>query len=72
MKEVVKARAAAVTASIKQGMNEIWLMFETKEEYETFAMAFNAAFSYCANPTIMEAEFHHYEAPLSALPEEEG
>ena len=71
MKEVVKARGAAVTASIKQGMNEIWLMFETKEEYETFAMAFNAAFGCGVGPTIMEAEFHRYEAPLSALPEEE-
>ena len=71
MKEVVKARYGAVTASIKQGNNKIWLMFETKEEYEQFAMTFNTAFGCGVSPTIMEAEFHRYEAPLSALPEEE-
>ena len=70
MKEVTRARFSAVTARIKQGMNEIWLMFETREEYEAFAMAFNAAFSGCASSALMEAEFHQFEAPLSALPEE--
>jgi hypothetical protein len=70
MKEVVRARFAEVEVSIKQGTNKIHLMFETREAYDNFAMAFNEAygFGWCA---IMEAEFHHFMGPVSALPEEE-
>jgi len=70
MKEVTRSRHYGTTVTIKQGMNTVRLAFEYDAEYDRFSEAFNCAFGIgeCA---VMEAEKHHFEAPLSALPEEE-
>ena len=70
MKEITRTRYFEAFVAIKQGTQVIRLAFERKDDYEAFSMAFNEAYG-DGPDALLEAEFHAFEAPVSALPEED-
>ena len=70
MREVTWTRYCEAYVTIRQGTQEIKLMFERKDDYVAFAMAFNEAFG-DGGDAELDADFHRFERPVSALPEEE-